>query len=295
MNLECIVSLANRAVRLRFAAMERSLRATGCDLPLKVIPYDESRFDLPPNAGWWEEPELIDWLQRWRAHPMMRKYQCLLAANYQFVDADVCFLRDPAKVLQPHAGFVASCGHWHNPDQTVTQFSRDWLARRSTTWQKSVFNSGQWACDRVLYDFATLQARAESPDFVETCLTFPFHDQPGLNLLVNASGVTIHNLTLPPWNMASTWAGDYSGTYRALWASEAETPYLIHWAGTPMNRGRPIDAIFLDFLTQEERSEWEADVRAKEAARAKAGRSWRAIARRCRDAWRSARQAFDEP
>ncbi len=52
MKLDCVVTLANRAVRLRFLGMERSLRATGCDLPLKVIPYDDARFDLPGRAEW---------------------------------------------------------------------------------------------------------------------------------------------------------------------------------------------------------------------------------------------------
>lgn len=280
MRLDCIVTLANHAVRLRFLAMERSLRAVGCDLPVKVIPYDDARFELPARAEWWELPELSGWLAREHAHPLMRKYHCLTLSNYQFVDADVCFLRDPVKVLAPLAGFVTSCGHWHNPAEATTAQSRAWLAARSTTWQKAVFNTGQFACDRALYDVASLRARAGSPDFAATCLRLPYHEQPGLNLLVNATDVPVGNLTLPPWNQQSTWAGDYPGDYAAYWPTEAQTPYLIHWAGVPMHLARPINAIFLDHLTAAEKAEWALQVAAERQRRAAAQSPLRARLRR---------------
>jgi hypothetical protein len=287
MKLDCIVTMASSAVRLRFLALERSLRASGCMLPLRVIPYGAERFPLPPNATWWEEPDLLAWLDRWRAHPTMRKYQCLLIGNYQFVDADVCFLRNPEEVLRPLDGFVTSCGHWHNPGEATTDEARAWLAARSTTWQRGVFNTGQFACDRALYPFEHLRQQAESPGFVRTCLQLPFHEQPGLNLLVNASGVRIENLTLPPWNQQSTWAGDYPGAYRGYWRSAAETPYLIHWAGMPMHESRPIHEIFLGHLTAAERAEWAAQVASNQRRRAAQGCGWRARVRRFRRAWRA--------
>jgi hypothetical protein len=287
MHLESIITLASRPVRLRFLAMERSLRATGCNLPLKVIPYGDEKFDLPANASWWELPELTAWLKRWQAHPMMRKYQCLLIANYQFVDADVCFLRNPATVLEPATGFITSCGHWHNPADTLSAESAGLLASRSTTWQKNIFNAGQWSCDRALFSFPELVARCEAPGFAPTCLKFPYHDQPGLNLLVNASGVVIHNLTLPPRNMQSTWAGDYPGDYRHYWRTEDETPYLIHWAGVAMDGARPINAIFLNHLTAAERAEWNSQLAAAKRQRRAAQTSLPARARRWRNAWRA--------
>lgn len=282
MKLDYIVTLANRTVRLRFLAMERSLRAVGCDLPLKVIPYDDARFELPARAEWWELPEITGWLARERAHPMMRKYQCLTLAGYQFVDADVCFLRDPSRVLEPLDGVVTSCGHWHNPAEATTAESRDWLAARSTTWQKTVFNTGQFACDRSLYDISTLRVRAESADFVATCLRLPYHEQPGLNLLVNAADVPVHNLTLPPWNLQSTWAGDYPAEYARYWVTEAEKPYLIHWAGVPMHIDRPINALFLDHLTTSEKAEWAQQVAAERLRREAARASLRARMSRLR-------------
>lgn len=287
MKLQAIVTLANQTVRLRFLAMERSLRATGCDLPLQVIPFDGATFPLPPKATWWEMPEVTAWLAAHGASPMMRKYQCLLIENYQFVDADVCFLRDPSEVLSSFAGFVTSCGHWHNPAETTTDESRGWLAARSTTWQKHVFNAGQFACDRALYTWEALKARAEAAEFQATCLRLPFHEQPGLNLLVNATGVPVHNLTLPPWNMQSSWAGDYSGDFRSYWRSLSVTPYLIHWAGVKMHVPRPINAVFLDFLTKAERVEWDEFVHWEKHRRDSAHRTWRARARRWRAAWQT--------
>jgi hypothetical protein len=263
MKLEKIITLANGAARLRFAAMERSLRATGCGLPLAVIPYDEQRFDLPANAAWWELPEVMGWLATERTRPVMRKYQCLLAANYQFVDADVIFLRNPEEVLAAHAGFVTSCCHWRDPAHTTTEESEKILSAKSTTWRKTTFNTGQFACDRALYTFEGLKRTAAK--FEATCLRQPYHEQPGLNLLVHEAGVEITNLTLPPHGMESTWAGDYAGGYEEYWSDAQRKPYLIHWAGTAMDAGRPIDKLFYNYLTAAEKAEWAA----QEAARRK--------------------------
>ena len=292
MKLEKIITLASRGVRLRFLAKERSLRAAGCDLPLWVIPYDGDRFDLPSHATWWEDSELIDWLDRWSSRPVMRKYQCLTTANYQFVDADVCFLQDPATVLEAHTGFVTSCGHWHNPGETVTEQSLAYARTQTTVWQSRCFNTGQFACDRRLYSFADLRAMAEQPDCRGTCLELPYHEQPGLNLLVWRSGIPVTNLTLPPVNMESTWAGDYPEAYGQYWSDRGLQPYLIHWAGLRMDVSRPIDDLFLRLLTQEERREW--DVAAKAATHRKRSRArslWE-IFRRARRAVRSFAAAF---
>jgi hypothetical protein len=285
MKLERIITLANAKVRLSFVAMERSLRATGCDLPLWVIPYDDSRFDLPGNAEWWEMRELADWLRNWEAHPTMRKYQCLTIGHFQFVDTDVIFLRNPEGPLAAHSGFVTSCGHWHNPNHTYTAESRAVFLERTTTWQKEVFNTGQWACERALFTASELTQIAEDTRFKSTCLTFRFHEQPGVNLLVHSTGVPITNLTLPPHNMQSTWAGDYFDDYRRYWRSESETPYLIHWAGGCMDSPRAINEIFYNFLSPDELLEWQDQAKkaavAREAKRRsfrpRAGRLWRAL------------------
>jgi hypothetical protein len=285
--LEKIVTLANEKVRLRFLAMERSLRAVGCDLPIWVIPYDGNLFDLPKGAEWWEMPEITEWLRGWKAHPTMRKYQCLTTSRYQFVDADLVFLRDPAKVLEEVEGFVTSCGHWHNPMETVTPESMAFLQKRSTTWQKGIFNTGQWACDRQLFTLSELKERAEESSFRTSCLLFPFHEQPGVNMLVNSTDVPISNLTLQPYNMQSTWAGAYDGPYQCYWRTERETPYLIHWAGVPMEKPRDIHELFYKFLTPTERLEWDEQSKVSAKIKRKGERSLRSRLRGVRRASKS--------
>jgi len=276
MKLEKIITLANEPVRLRFLGMERSLRATGCDLPLLVIPYDERRFELPANATWWTTG-VRTWIQQERAHPTMFKYQCLTTPNFQFVDSDVVFLKNPAKVLAGEEGFITSCGHWRNPDHTVTSESLAILKAKSTCWQRYVFNTGQFACDRALYTEEELKRACLDPRYVETSLRLPHHEQPGVVLLTNLAGVPIRNLTLPPTCMESTWAGDYvEGNYEDYWRDETRKPYLIHWAGCDMWDPRAIDPLFTQYLTATELKEWKEQVAARERREMRSRQSFRA-------------------
>lgn len=266
MQLEYIVSMANRRVRLQFLAMERSLRAAGCDLPLRVIPYDDDLFDLPANASWWHDEQMDKWLGDHNAHRMMRKYRCLLIGNFHFVDADICFVRDPAVALENVSGWVASCTEWNKPEFIATEHSLRILAAKSSTWQKTCFSGGQFACDVPLYaSFDELRRTAERPDLIETAVRPPANDQEGLNVLVADHGIPVTNLTLPPHNMESTWAGDYPGEYEPLWADPSRKPYLIHWAGPVLDWERPINDIFYGFLTAAERAEWDELQRARRA------------------------------
>lgn len=284
MRIDKIISLANNKVRLRFLAMERSLRATGCQLPLLVIPYDDNLFELPKGATWWEVPKVINWLKTEKAHPVMRKYQCLTVENYQFVDSDICFLRNPETVLEPHQGFITSCGHWRNPNQTFTAASQQWISRKTTNWQLQVFNTGQFACDRTLYTPEQLISTAMQPEIVDTCVRWVHHEQPGLDWLVWLSGVQITNLTLPPTCMESTWAGDYINDYKQFWTDPQRQPYLIHWAGTRMDLPRPIHQIFYDFLTPDEKVMWDAHVNASRIQQSQKNSSITKLARRVKRA-----------
>jgi hypothetical protein len=276
MRLEKIITLANQKVELRLLAMERSLRATGCHLPLWVIPYDGHRFDLPPNAIWWEMPEVRRLLQENRSHPMMAKYQCFTTANYQYVDSDVAFLRNPEEVLANEDGFITSCGHWGNPEHTYTFDSLKILKQISSNWQTRVFNAGQFACDRALYTFEQLRNQCCDSRYIDTCLRFRFHDQPGTVLLVNLSGVRIYNLTLPPACMESTWAGSYlDDNFAAYWQDKQRKPYLLHWAGCDVTNPRPIDQLFTCYLTEDERRRWDQEVAEKLTRQTRNQRSWK--------------------
>jgi hypothetical protein len=286
MKIDKIISMANQNVQLRFLAMERSLRATGCNLPLWVIPYDDNLFDLPDGSTWWNIPEISDWLGQEKARPVMRKYQCLTTENYQFVDADVCFLRNPEQILEPYSGFVTSCGHWRDVAQTVTPESADLFASKTTLWHKNVFNTGQFACDQKIYSIEELKKVSMSPNFVNTCLRFKFHEQPGLNLLVLETGIKVTNLTLPPISMESTWAGDYPGEYDHYWSIREHKPYLIHWAGTPLDIPRPINQIFYNFLTPSEKLEWDEQLKSWSLKNKHKKRSFRVIASKVKAAFK---------
>ncbi len=270
MKLEKIITMASAPVRLRLLAMVRSLRAVGCELPVWVIPYggEAGDFTLPEGCEWWHVPEVTEWVTRLGAHPMTRKYSCFLTGGYQYADSDIIFLRNPEAVLLPHAGFVASCGHWRDPTHTTIPSSEAIFRRRSTNWQREVFNAGQFACDRPLFaDFAALHDAAHAPEHRETCL-YPIGDQPGVNLLRLVSGVELCNLTLPPLGMESTWAGDYADAgFERFWHDEVRRPYLIHWAGVPMQSARPIHDLFYSYLTPAELDEWHADLNARASVR----------------------------
>jgi hypothetical protein len=272
--------------------MERSLRATGCELPLLVIPYDEDRFELPPGSSWWESTDFFSWVAGTRTRKVMRKYLTLTEENFQYVDADVIFLRNPATVLSAHSGFVTSCGHWRTPRETLTEASLAYIARKTTTWQRLTFNSGQYACDRRLYSLDDLKSALSDPEWTDTCLSPRFTDQPGVNLLVWRSGVEITNLMLPPSSMESTWAGDYPGDYLHYWMDPEKKPYLIHWAGVAMNEPRPINELFYAQLTGEELNAWNESVKLSLRAKLSEARSLRESLRRVKRFCMSVGQAF---
>lgn len=259
MRLEKIITLANQKSRLRFLAMVRSLRKTGCELPVLVIPYDDNRFDLPENCTWWEQPPIAEWINGNGLWPAFKKIQCFSEKNYQFVNSDIVFLKNPEQVLQNLQGFITSCLHWNNTDHTTTDETIVAYKSRSTTWQKLVFNSGQWACDTILYpDPQALISYCEN-NFRETLFSknYLYKDQAGINILVLMSNVRITNITLPPHDMESTWAGDYTrNDFETYWSDPAKMPYLIHWAGCDMQADRPIDSLFLRYLTADETKQW---------------------------------------
>jgi hypothetical protein len=281
MKLECIVTLASPPVRHLFLAMERSLRATGCKLPLWVIPFGDERFDLPSGSTWWMMDDLCLWLSSNSTHPVYRKYQCLTIGNYQFVDTDICFLRNPEGVLADHQGFVASCTHWRDPGHAVTDETARIMRSMTTLWQLRAFNSGQFACDGILHDLASLQETISRHHIEKTCLHWS-HEQPAFNALVALSGAPFTNLTLPPNSMESTWAGDYRNDPGSLQPGGERAPYLIHWAGHKPDGESALDSLLLDYLTPHERGEYlEVTIRAKRNA---SRRSWgpRAFAGRIR-------------
>src|SRR5690242_9855033 len=146
MRIDQIVTIASKSVRLQFLAMERSLRATGCDLPLLVIPYNDDKFELPKNSQWWDVAEIREWLRRENALGLKIKYEALTKGNFVYTDTDICFLQNPVDVLAPHSGFVVADTEWNKPRFTYTEESAAILSRRSSVWIKRIFNAGFFAC-----------------------------------------------------------------------------------------------------------------------------------------------------
>lgn len=271
MELNYIYTLANEKVRLQFSAMERSLRATGCQLPLRVMPYGGERFELPRLATWWTTP-LQEWLHKKGSHPMTAKYQCLTQANYFYTDVDIVFLRNPIPALAPFEGFVAADTEWNKPKWAFTEESEVFLSQRTSLWTRNLFNAGFFACDQALYAESELYAVLDSPTRRRTCLQ-SIHDEPGLNLLVAESGVPYTNLNLPPQQMESTWAGDYPREFKHLWPEPERKPIFLHWAGSVLDEPLPINALFEEFLTVEEMKQWRVE-QAQRIARDKERGRW---------------------
>ena len=264
MNVEKVITLASRKVKTPFLVLERSLRQAGCDLPLLVIPYGDDRFELPPNAEWWDSPGFVSWLRQQKAHPMMAKYRCLTEANYVYFDTDICVLEDFRPILAPYANFVVADTEWSKPGWATPPEAVAIISQKSSLWMLSLFNAGHFACDHALYSEAELQSVSEK--YREPCIEFPHHDQPGMNVLVSVSNVETTNLCLPPYRMESTMAADYPGEWEGVWSKD-HRPYFMHYAGSSLTPDIPISRLYYDFMTKEERAEWAAMEEKKKKAK----------------------------
>lgn len=256
MKVDKIITCVDSSFKIPFLAMERSLRATGSRLPLLVIPYTDNKFELPELSEWWEIPELINFLNKNGKNPGLRKFQCLTTSNYQYIDSDVCFLKNPAEALSPFDGFVTCCGHWRNPTHATTEKNVLLLKQKSTMWQKNIFNSGQFASDQALFTVENLIRKITEPDFIDTCLNSPVHEQPAMNLLVATHSIKFTNITLPPYNFESSWAGDYKDNIGFNLLNSPKGPYMVHWAGFPLIYTDKINNIFYSYMTEKEKNEW---------------------------------------
>jgi hypothetical protein len=262
MNLEKIITHCGASHKLRLLLMSRSLRALGCDLPLLVIPFGSDTFDLPKNASWWIDQEIAAWIKAENINPRKQKFQCLTTGNYQFVDTDIFFLRNPEKVLAAHSGFVANCQEWKSTQdatsRVATKDSVPILKRYSTLWQRNVFCAGQFACEHPLYNVSELIKTACKPEHAAVCMHSSLGDQEAMNLLVSVSEVGFTNLTLPPYLMESSWIGDYPDDPAPYWKSPERKPYLIHyWSyAHRLHENREINSVFKELLTTQEQQEW---------------------------------------
>jgi hypothetical protein len=262
MKLEQIISLANVKVRLQFLAMERSLRSTGCDLPLLVIPFDETRFPLPGNAQWIEDEALFEIIRNTGAVSVSRKYLALTLPNCAYFDADIIHLRDPRAWLAPlpEDVFVVADTEWNKARWTFTPETRELYGSKTTLWLLDNFNSGFFA-------HGTPAAKIEQ---IKSLLTEPQYwnltqgkgptkgEQEGANLLIHQNGREVHNLCLPPYRMESTMACDYPEDVELI-LRRPNAPAFIHYAGHGRNIDAPIARLIFDHLSSAEAAEMKSD------------------------------------
>jgi len=255
LKLERIISFANAAVRLQFLAMERSLRATGCHLPISVIPYDEKRFPLPEHADWLEDEALFAHIQKVGAMPLTRKYLALTVPHSAYFDADIVHLRNPEQWLEPLPDglFVVADTEWQKARWTFTEQTRTLYEAQTTLWLLDNFNSGF---------FAQAVPRIALQD-VHALLDDPHHqnlihgkvpstgEQEGANLLVHNSRMEVRNLCLPPHRMESTMACDYPDGFASIFR-KANAPAFVHYAGPGKNLEAPIAQLIFEHLTAAE-------------------------------------------
>ena len=261
MTIERIITMASRKVALQMRVMVRSLRNVNCNLPVYVIPYADADFDLPAGCEWLTDHEIFEWLDRQGSTRLLRKYLTVLTKDYQFVDADVVFLRNPVSALEPFEGFVVYCNEWNKPGRTYKPGTRKIMSAHTSVWQSKVFNSGQHASSEALFSsWDEMRRYIERPELAPYCIhETENHDQTALNILSFLRRKQFVNLTLPPHNWESSWAGDYEGEFEHLWIDELRKPLLIHYAGeTIPYLNRPINKLFENFLTLEEAGEWKA-------------------------------------
>ena len=265
--MDKIVTLANRAVELQLRVFIRSLRSTGCDLPVHVIPYGVKDFDLPGGCQWLEETQIESVLAQQKAHPLYAKYAALVQRDCAYFDTDIVVLQNPSSWLEsaPSDSFVVADTEWAKNRWTFTNDSRQFLVSLSSRWPLLTFNSGFFAFEEPVYDEDELIAAIQSPEMRDTCLrrTASPIDQPAINWLVLRKNRKIFNFNLPTQNMESTMAGDYGRSAPERVLSNPDAPAFLHYAGPLFQTELPVTRLFTDYLTASERELWDRTVRTK--------------------------------
>lgn len=249
-----ILSLANKKVRLEFLAMERSLRATGCNLPLSVIPYDDDLFDLPPNAEWVDLQPLADMLRPWSgAGGAFGKLAALCERNVAFFDADIIHLKNPQEWLAPFDPdfFLVADTEFSKGTWTYTTRTRSIYRQRGSTWVTRNFNTGFFAfTDLQLSPAKITQAflGAERDLLNNTHIAM---EQPSLNYLAHVLNLRVVNACLPPYAFESTMAVDYGANYLELLSMPNGAPF-VHFAGVGADVNRPVANLIFKHLQSDE-------------------------------------------
>ena len=258
-----ILTMASKAVRLDFIAMERSLRATGCDVPIKIIPFDSSRFELPENSSWLEDhDESFKVVESSKAVVHCRKLVALTQTNTAFFDADIIHLSNPVQWLKPYSSdsFVVADTEWNKAKWTFTSETKSVYLSQSTLWILDQFNSGFFAFGDAVATATDLATFVNDPEHKKLWSgrgPTP-GEQSAMNWLVHQSKRPIINLCLPPYRIESTMALDYAQDYRPLLSVARAAPF-IHYAGAGRDLKAPISELIFQHLNAKETEDWKDD------------------------------------
>ncbi len=245
--------------------MERSLRATGCSLPLSVIPYDDRLFELPANATWVDLRPFAQMLQPWSsAGGGFRKIAALFERDVALFDADIIHLKNPEEWLAPFESdcFVVADTEFSKATWTYTTRTKSIYRLCTSNWLAKSFNGGFFAFADLQLSPASI-TRAFSG--AERDLLNNLHiaaEQPSLNYLAHSLDLRVVNACLPPYAFESTMAVDYPSDYEPLLKKANGAPF-IHFAGGGRSLDLPVSKLFLDHLTKKEVSQVRAEFEKK--------------------------------
>jgi hypothetical protein len=251
--------MANAKVRLDFLAMYRSLRATGCDLPVRVIPYDDSRFDLPMGAEWLEDREFFAFLKEHKAVNMCRKILALTQRNSAYFDSDIVHIRSFSSDLEafPEGCLIAADPEWSIKAWTFSEETKRVYESGSSTWVLDNFNAGFFALGSQGIEKDYIKSLFKDQMFSRLCQGGgpTSSDQEAINYLTFMTDLKVVNLCLPPYRMESTFCWDYPQKYEAL-LSKKEAPFFIHFVSKAIEQDHFMKPLFFEHLTTAEKQEW---------------------------------------
>lgn len=253
--------MANEKVRLDFTAMFRSLRATGCDLPVYVIPFDETRFDLPKGATWLENPRFYSYLGDRGMVNHCRKLLALTFDNFVFFDTDIIHIDDVSKRLTdlPANAFVVADPEWSLKKWTFSEGTKKLYEQRTSTWVLDNFNTGFFAKERFVFSQDDLMQCLQDPLATSLCQgSGPTRsEQETINLILFWQKLEVTNLCLPPYRMESTFCWDYSEANKELVHTHPKRSFFIHFPSKGA-RNHCLAPLFHQYLSSEELAEWQA-------------------------------------
>ena len=266
-----IYLVANRRSEAESNNLIDSIRRCGCRLPIRVIPFDDTPAIL--DKRWDEvEPLLIgdfpaDGLAFFRelterhrgCHPgLLRRFLCWFGEFDEFLysDNDVVALMNWEELFP----WLENCDVVHADTEYKTggRFNlreprrfEDLMGAGSL---EAALTSGHFLCRRSPTHVADLLAGLSWMEAHRDLLIW--QDQVLLHVTLLVAKWRVLNLCKPPYDWASSWAGDYKDVLELVRTIQVERRPIshIHYSGRIGTGLRPIDELIYSSLTIPERN-----------------------------------------